>query len=165
MFSPPTSGGFKPRVAFYVYDLFLSTVSLLPSIFHSGDVMALDLVTPDGFFNRSTTKFTIINSNSSKGRSNHTRTVSSDIDFPAAPQTSFTLGGLNIHDPTSDRLRIIKENEIATSTPYFDWATELGYSLINTPGVFTRFSMSLIGRPGVLDLAFACPLLRPYITA
>jgi len=58
----------------------------------------------------------------------------------------------------------LKEDEIATSTPYFDRATDLGFSLLNTPGVFTRFSMSLIGRPGVLDLAFACPHLAPYFT-
>ena len=30
--------------------------------------------------------------------------------------------------------------------------------------MFTRFAISLIGRPGVLDLAFACPLLAPYFT-
>jgi len=164
VFSPPTTGGCKPRVAFYVYSSFLATVSLLPRFFGRGDVMALDLFTPDGFFNPSTTAFTIINSYSTKGSSNNTRSVPPDIIFPSTPLPTLTLGDMNIHHPTADPLRIFKEDEIATSTPYFDRATDLGFSLLNTPGVFTRFSMSLIGRPGVLDLAFACPLLAPYFT-
>jgi len=126
--------------------------------------MALDLFTPDGFFNPSTTGFTIINSYSTKGRSNNTRSVPPDIIFPSSPLSTLTLGDLNIHHPTADPLRVFKEDEIATSTPYFDRATDLGFSLLNSPGVFTRFSMSLIGRPGVLDLAFACPLLAPSFT-
>ena len=163
-FSPPTNGGCKPRVAFYVYSSFLATVSLLPRFFRRGDVMALDLFTSDGFFNPSTTAFTIINSYSTKGSSNNTHSVPPDIIFPSSPLPTLTLGDLNIHHPTADPLRTFKEDEIATSTPYFDRATDLGFSLLNIPGVFTRFSMSLIGRPGVLDLAFACALLAPYFT-
>jgi len=163
-FTPPTSGGCKPRVAFYVYSSFLSTVSLLPRFFGRGDVMALDLFTPGGFFNPTTTGFTIINSYSTKARLNNTRSVPPDIIFSVSPLPTLTLGDLNIHHPTSDPLRLFKEDEIATSSPYFDRATDLGFTLLNTPGVFTRFSMSLVGRPGVLDLAFACPLLAPYFT-
>jgi len=126
--------------------------------------MALDIFSPDGLFNISTTRFTIINSYSTKGLSNNTGTVPADITFPAATLPTLTLGDLNIHHITSDPLRVFKEAELATSTPYFARATELGFSLLNTLGVFTRFSMSLIGRPDVLDLAFACPLLAPYFT-
>jgi len=126
--------------------------------------MALDLFTPDGLFNPSTTGFTIINSYSTKGRLNNTCSVPPDIIFPASSLPTLTLGDLNIHDPTADPLRTFKEDGLATSMPYFHRATELGFSLLNTPGIFTRFSMSLIGRPGVLDLAFACPLLAPYFS-
>ena len=126
--------------------------------------MALDHFTPDGFFNPYTTGFTIINSYSTKGRSNNTRSGTPDILFPSSPLPTLTLGDLNIHHPTGDHLRVFKEDEIATSTPYFDTATDLGFSLLNTPGVFTPFSMSVIGRPGILDLAFACPLLAPYFS-
>jgi len=150
VFSPPTNGGCKPRLAFYVYSAFLSTVFLLPRFFARGNVMALDLFTTDGFFNPSTTGFTIINSYSTKGCLNNTRSVPPDIVFPADPLPTLTLGDLNIHHPTADPLRTFKEDELATSTPYFERATGLGFSLLNTPGVFTRFSMSLVGRPGVL---------------
>ena len=164
VFSPPTSRGCKPRVAFYVYSSFLSPSSLLPRFFGQGDVMALDLCTPNGFFNPSTTSFTIINSYSTKGRANNTRSVPPDIIFPSSPLPTLTLGNLKIHHPTADPLRTLKEDEIATSSPYFDRATDLGFSLLNTPGVFTRFSMSLVGRLGVLDPAFACPFLSPYFS-
>jgi len=126
--------------------------------------MALDVFTSNGFFNPSTTGFTIINSYSTKGRANNTRSVPPDILFPSSPLPTLTLGDLNIHHPTAYPLRTFQEDEIATSTPYFDRATGLGFSLLNTPGVFTRFSMSLVGRHGVLDLAFACPLLSPYFS-
>jgi len=164
VFSPPTTGGCKPRVAFYDYSSFLASVSLLPRFFGRGDIITLNLFTPDSFFNPSTTGFTIINSYSTKGRSNNTRSVPPDVIFPSSPLPTLTLCDLNIHHPTADPLRTFKENEIATSTPYFDRATDLGFSLLNTPGVFTGFSMSLIGRPSILDLAFACPLLAPYFT-
>jgi len=163
-FSPPTDRGCKPRVAFYVYSSFLASVSHLPRFFGRGDAMALDPFTPNGFFDPSMTGFTIINSYSTKGRNNNTRSVPPDIIFPVSPLPTLTLGDLKIHHPTADPLRVFKEDEIATSTPYFDRATELGFTLLNVPGVFTRFSMSLIGRPGVLDLAFACPLLAPYFS-
>jgi len=164
VFSPLSNGGCKPRVAFYVYSSFLATVSLLPRFFGRGDNMALNLFTPDGFFNPCTTGFTIVNSYSTKGRLNNTRSVPHEIIFPASPPPMLMLGDLNIHQPTADPLRVFKEDELATSTPYFDRATELGFTLLNTPIVFTRFSMSLIGRPGVLDLAIACPLLAPYFS-
>ena len=163
-FSPPTTGACMPRVAFYVFSSFLSTISLLPRFFGRGEVMALDLFTPNGFFNPSLTCFKIINSYSTKGRSNNTHSVPPDIVFPSSMGPTLTLGDLNIHHPTADPLRVFKEDEFAISSPYFERATELGFSLLNTPGVFTRFSMSLIGRPGVLNLAFACPLLTPYLT-
>ena len=140
----------------------MSTVSLLPRFFGRGDVMALDHFTPDGFFNPSTTGFMMVNSYSTKGRLNNTRSVAPEVSFPSSPLPILTLGDLNIYHPTADPLRVFKEDELATQIPYCDRATELGFTLLNTPGVFTWFSMSLVGRPGVLDLAFACPLLAPY---
>jgi len=109
--------------------------------------MALDLFTPNGFLNPSTTGFTIINSYSTKGHSNNTRSVPPDIIFPSSPLPTLTLGDLNIHHSTADPLRVFKKDEIATSSPYFERAADLGFSLLNTPRVLTRFSMSHIGRP------------------
>jgi len=119
----------------------------------------LDLFTPEGFFNPSMFGFIIHNTYSTQGRFNNTCSVLADLIFAARPGPVLTLGDLNIHHPTANPLRIFKEDELATLVPYFGQATELEYTLLNilVPGVYTRVSMSLVGRPGVLDLAFACP--------
>ena len=124
--------------------------------------MALDLFTPHCFFNLSMIRFTIINSYSTKDLSNNTRSVPPDLIFQNLPGPTLTLGDLNIHHTTADPRRSFKEDKLAISITYFERATELGFSLLNTPGVYTHLSMSLVGRLGVLDLAFACPLLAPY---
>ena len=159
-FFPPT-GSSKPRVAFFLLDFLLSTVSVLPWFFDTGDIMALDFFTPDGFFLSGLSKWTIVNSYSTKGLANNTRTVPPDLVFPSLLFPTLILGDLNLHHPTSDPLRDFKEYELAVSCPYFDKPTDLKFSLFNTPGVYTRFSMSTVGRPGVLDLVYACPRLIP----
>ena len=126
--------------------------------------MALDLFTPYGFFHHSLTKFSIINSYSTKGPSNNTRTVPPNLIFPVVSHPTLMLGDLNLHHPTLDPLRGFTEDELATSGPSFHRATELGFSLINPPGMYTWFPMSHVGRPGVLDLAFPCPLRVPYFS-
>jgi len=126
--------------------------------------MGIELFTHDGFFDPCMVGFTILNSYSTKGRSNNTRSVSADLIFLNFSTPVLTLCNLNIHQPTADPLRTFKEDELATTVPYFNRATELGYSLLNTPGVYTRLSMSLVSRPGVIDQAFACPLLTPYFS-
>jgi len=47
--------------------------------------MAPELFTPDGFFDPSLTKLTIINSYSTKGASNNTRSVPPNLIFPMLP--------------------------------------------------------------------------------
>ena len=37
----------------------------------------------------------------------------------------------------------------------------MAYSLLNTPGVYTRFPLSGTFRPSAIDLSFANPLIRP----
>ena len=109
-FFPPTTGGCKPRVAFYVCSSFLTPISLLLRFFGRGDVMTLDLFTPDGFINPSTTGFTIINCYSTKARSNDTCSVQPDVIFPYSPLPTLTFGDLNIHHPTANPLRVFKED-------------------------------------------------------
>ena len=163
-FSPLCENSTKPRDAFYVFSTFLSTITLLPKLFGRNDLRALELFTPNGVFDRWMVGFIIVNSYSTKRRSNNTRSVPADLIFPNISTPFLTLGDLNIYHPTADPVRTFREDELATSVPYFDRATELGYSLLNTPGVYTRFSMSLVGRSGVIDLPFACPLLTPYFS-
>jgi len=126
--------------------------------------MVLDLFTPEGFFDPPRVGFTIVNSYSTMGRTINTPSVPADLIFTDPTGPVLTLGDLNIHHPTADPLRTFKQDELATSFPSFERATDLGYSLLNTARVYTCFSMSLVGRPGVIDLGFACPLLAPYFS-
>lgn len=87
-----------------------------------------------------------------------------DIRILWKTASTLLLSDLNPDHPTSDPLRRLNEDELATSTPYFVTATELSFSLLNHPGVYKRFSMSHVGRAGVVDLAFACLLLVPYFS-
>jgi len=161
-FSPPGTGNKKPRVARYVSSSFLSTITLLARFFDWGDIMPLDLFTPPGFFNPSMTTFTIINSYSTKGQSNDPRWVPPDLIFQSLPGLRLPLCDSNITRNTGDPLTNIKEHELATSVTYFDKATYLAFCPLNTHGVYTHFSMSLVDRPLALDLAFAHTLLIPY---
>ena len=90
-FSPPSIGNKKPRVAFYVFTSFLSTITLLPRFCDRGDIMALEPFTIDSFFNPSMTRFTIINSYSTKGWSNNTHSVPPDLIIPNLPGPTLTL--------------------------------------------------------------------------
>ena len=79
-----------------------------------------------------------------------------DVDFPC-----LVAGYFNIHNQAVDPLRVISRSEEKASTPYFDRATDLAYSLLNTRRVYTRFPCSGTFRPSAIDLAFANPLIRP----
>jgi len=115
-FSPPSNRSCNLWVPFYLYNSFLSSISVLLRFFQWGDVIALDLFTSDSFCNPSMTAFTIINSYSAKGRSNNSRPVPREIINPSIPLPTLTLGDLNIHHPTADPFRVFKEDELATST-------------------------------------------------
>ena len=43
-------------------------------------------------------------------------------------------------------------------------ANQRGYALLNTPGIYTGFPLGGVGRPAVLDLAFASDSLAPFLT-
>ena len=162
LFPPPRPVDVSPWLPFMFMVLLCQLFLSARGISEGVTSWLLNSSPPMASSNPSTTGLTIINSYSTKGRSNNTRSVPPHILFPSSPLPTLTLGDLNIHHRTADPLRTFMEDEIATLSPYFDRAIDLGFSLFNTPGVFTRFSMSLIGRPGVLDLTFACPLLLPY---
>ena len=112
------------------------------------------------FFCTGSTKFrlTKVYSRSLPGstKSVDLRTALPDVPFPCLAARDF-----NIHNHAADPLRVISRSEEKASAPYFNWATDLAYSLLNTPGVYTRFPLSGSFRPSAIDLAFANPLIRP----
>ena len=67
------------------------------------------------------------------------------------------------HDPSwwtrrvQDHLGPRSDISLMQSAPYFGRATDLGLTLLNTPGVYTRFPFSDTHRPSTINLAFANP--------
>ena len=157
VFSPQTDGGCKPRVAFYVDSSFLATVSLLPRFFGRGDVMALDLFTPDDFFNPSMTGFTIINSYSTKGRPNNTRSfprILSSLSLPSPRShwaTSTCTTPRQIPSGSSKRTR--SPPRPPTLTGPRNWGSPSLMSLV----FILSFLCALLGAPASLT----SPLLVP----
>ena len=89
-------------------------------------------------------------------------TVSRLVAFPETSFPTHVVGDFNIHHPLPDPLRSHSAEELATSFPYFSRSSELGFGLLNQPGVYTRFPLGGSGRPSVLDLSFASPSLLPF---
>ena len=157
-FSPTT---LKPAVAFYVSLSILSFYTLLPvGSPSSADVFHLDVCTPTGCFSTGSTKFRLTNVYS-RSLPGSTKSVDPsdalhDVGFPC-----LAAGDFNLHNHAVDPLRVISRSQEKASTTYFDQATDLAYSLLNTPGIYPRFPLSGTFRPSAIDLAFANPLIRP----
>ena len=84
------------------------------------------------------------------------------MPFPTSPAPPLPVGHFNIHHPLPHHLRSHSAEELATSFPYFSRMAELGFGLLNQPGVYTRFPLGSTGHPSVLDLSFASPSLLPF---
>ena len=79
-----------------------------------------------------------------------------DLGYPY-----LVAGDFNIHNAASDPFRLLSTKEENESSPHFDLASDLGFTLLNTPGVYTRFSFTDTHRCSVIDLAFANPHMFP----
>ena len=160
-FHAPCSGEFKLRVAFYVSTMLLSHVTVLPLCFDRYDVASLDIYASD-LFGGSFTQFRVLNVYNLRSRHTGSLAVSPVVSFPEEHFPLLVVGDFNIHHPLSDPLQAHSSGELALSFPFFSRASELGFELLNLPGVFTRFPLGGSSRPSVIDLAFASPRLSPY---
>ena len=157
-FYPPTP---KPAVAFYVSLSFLSFSAVLPLASSSSvELFHLDVYTPTGCFGTGAPKFRLTNVYS-RSLPGSTKSVDPPDALPDVHFPSLAGGDINIHNHAVDLLRVISRSEEKATTPYFDRASDLAYSLLNTPGVYTRFPLSGPFRSSAIDLAFANPLIRP----
>ena len=163
-FAPPAGSGRKLKVAFYISTFMLAQARVLSAFFDRPDVAALDLFGVD-LFGKSFSHFRILNIYNLWTNRNSQMTVSPLIAFPDLSHPTLVVGDFNIHHPLPDSLRSHCAEELATSSPYFSRMAELGFGLLNQPGVYTRFSLGGAGRPSVLDLSFASPLLLPFCHA
>jgi len=159
--APPNSPGSRLKVAFHVSSAFLSYATVLPRFFDRPDVAALDLFGVD-LFGGSFTQLRILNLYNLCSQHSSASTVSPDLSFPDDGFPLLVVGDFNIHHPLAEPLRAYSRRDLAASFPYFSRTAELGFELLNLPGVFTRFPWDSATRPSVIDLSFASPLLFPF---
>jgi len=160
---PPATVSYKPRVATYVHERLLSVISRLPLFFERGDLMAVNFHSPEGLFDTSHNLFCLYNAYSIP--SGHTRSVSPLDLFPQHDFPTLVLGDLNIHHSASDPTRLLSNHYQFISSPYFDRASAQLFSLLNTPGVYTRFPFTSNHHPAVLDLSFANTALLQFFSS
>src|SRR5437588_6579359 len=153
--APPPPQGKAVKVAAYISLDFLNSYSILPVFFDRLDWMAIDVFTPAGLFCTANRQFRVYNLYSTNSTSPARRTVTPADAFCANHFPTLVVGDFNVHHSISDPLRHLSSTEHAISPPYLDRALDLGYSLVNMPGVYTRYPFDLSTRPSVLDLAFA----------
>lgn len=89
-------------------------------------------------------------------------TVSPLVAFPVSSYPTLVVGDFNIHHLLSDSVRSYSAEKLATSFPYLSRSSELGFGLLNQPGMYTLFPLGAPGRPLVLESSFASPLLVPF---
>jgi len=135
-FAPPIA---RPRVACYISQKFLQEFAVLPFFpSETDDFMAPDVFTPRGCFG---SKFPCFRIGTSYARS-----------LPPAPHSVFpesslldieysylVAGDFNIDNSATDPSRLLSSKEAREFAPYFDRATDLGFTFLNTPGIYTRF--------------------------
>jgi len=70
-------------------------------------------------------------------------------------------GDFNIQNAATDPSTLLSAKEEKESAPYFGLATDLGFTLLNTPGIYTQFPLTGTHRPSVIDLGFVNPHMFP----
>jgi len=125
--------------------------------------MAVNFHSPEALLDTSQNLFRLYNAYSIP--SGHTRSVSPVDLFPQYDFPTLVLGDLNIHHSSSDPTRLLSNHDQFISSPDFDRASAQLFSLLNTPGVYTRFPFTSNHRPAVLDLSFANTALLPFFSS
>jgi len=95
----------------------------------------------------------------------HIRSVSPLDLFPKHHFPTLVLVDFNIHPSAFDPTRLLSDHDQFIGSPYFDRESAHLFSLLTTPGVYTRFPFTTNHCPAVLDLFFANSALLPYFSS
>jgi len=161
-FAPPIA---RPRVACYVSQKFLKNFTVLPFFpAETDDFMVLNVFTLQGCFGANLSRFVIGNAYARPPfplpYSVSPESSLLDLNYP-----SLVAGDFNIHNSATDPSRLLSSKEEKESAPYFSRASDLGFTLLNTPGIYTRFPFTGSHRPSTIDLPFANPHMFPAFSS
>lgn len=154
----------KPRLARAdVQNGFLSAFSVLPRFKRVDDVIALDVSSQCPLFDSDFHSFRPFNAYSTNPRDHCVYSVLPESLFLDVGIPFLVVGDLNIHKPRSDPPCSDSPRENPSSTAYFEKVSEAGFALLNPPGEYTLFPLVGTAHPSVIALAFANPLLLPWV--
>ena len=122
--------------------------------------MAIDVFTPQDCFGTNSPRFRVGNAYA-RPLSPHPHSVTPESSLKDLQYPSLVTGDFNIHNTATDPTRLLSAKEENESAPYFDRAAYLGFTLLTTRGLYTRFPFTGTHRPSVIDLAFANPHMFP----
>lgn len=60
--------------------------------------------------------------------------------FPETPEPTLVVGDLNIHTSLTDPMRVLSSSQKRSGATYMRTAALPGYTILNTPGIYTRVS-------------------------
>jgi hypothetical protein len=163
-FSPPSVSA-APRVAIYISNLLNSWAECAMVYYDSPDIMSVDVTSPTGLFRSSHKTIRVTNAYLLRTASPPYRSVPPHLLFPKCPVPTLVVGDFNIHHVLLDPSRAHNSAERRIADPYIDLALEEGFSVLNTPGVYTRFPFDLTSRPSVIDMSFASASLAPFFSS
>jgi len=153
-FAPPVG---RPRVTCYISLNFLRRFAVLPPFPPETDhFMTLDVVTPQGCCGTNFPRFTIGKAYA-RPLPRVLHSVSPESSLLDQDHPYLVAGDFNIHNAATDPSRLLCSKEKKESAPYFDRVSDLGFTLLKTPGVYTCFPFLGNHRPSTMDLAFANP--------
>jgi len=157
-FAPPVP---RPRVACPICLNFLRKFTVLPSFPpETDDFLTLDLFIPQDCFGTTSPCFMIGNAYA-RLLSLFPHSVSPESSLLELNHLYLVTGDFNIYNAATDPFRLLPSKEERESAPFCHRASDLGFTLLNTSGVYTRFPFSGASRPSAIDLAFA----NPHMTA
>jgi len=142
-------------VACYVVQRFLQKFAVLP-FFHpeTDHFMVLDIFTPEGCFGINFPHFMIGHSYARPLRP-ALHSVSPESSFLELEYPYLVTGDFNIQNSATAPSRLLFSKEEQESAHYFAQAADLGFTLLNTLGIYTRFLFTGTHRLCTIDLAFA----------
>lgn len=140
-------------MAFYVFSYLLARGTVIPWFLERLDVVAIDIFGTD-LFGLSFSSFRKINLYNLCTQRSSLMLVSPLVAFPDSPHPTLVVGDFNIHHHLPDPLRSHSSEELVFSFTYLSRSLELGYGLLNLPGVYSRFPLAALSPPSVLDFSF-----------
>ena len=124
------------------------------------DFMMLDVSTPQGCFGTKFPRFRISNAYA-RPLPSFPHSVSPESALLNIDHPDLVAGDFNIHNAATHPSRLLSSKEDKDSAPYFNRDSDLGFTLLNTRGIYSGFLFSNNNRPSAIDLTCGNPHMVP----